>query len=189
MNEVLFKILLLLTIYLSIMTVCYASESDIINFSDYSKQFSSSGQPTETQLKQLKKSGYERIIYIAFSGNSTALKNEDEIVNSLGMTYIHIPVSFQNPTVEEFEVFAAIMQSAADNKTLLHCQVNYRASVYSFLYRVIFNKVPMDIAKQDLDKIWEPDVVWFKFLQTVLNRYQISTDCESCDWGEHEFSL
>ncbi len=162
-------------------------ENNIINFINYSNAFSSSGQPTEEQLKQLKSEGYQRIIYIAFNGNQTALKDEDKIVNALKMSYLHIPVDFMEPRIADFNAFSVAIKANAKIKTLLHCQVNYRASVFSFLFRVIHEGVPMATAKQDLDKIWEPNPVWFKFIETVLSKYKIKTDCEGCDWGSNEF--
>jgi protein tyrosine phosphatase (PTP) superfamily phosphohydrolase (DUF442 family) len=172
---------------LSSQQLAFAKEDKIINFINYSKYFSSAGQPTKQQLQQIKEQGYERVIYIAFTGNHTALKDEDEIVNSLKMSYLHIPVDFNDPRVEDFEAFNTAMKANPEMKTLLHCQVNYRASTFSFLYRVISKSVPMSQAKQDLDKVWEPNKVWFNFIKTVLGQYKINTECDGCDWGGNEF--
>jgi protein tyrosine phosphatase (PTP) superfamily phosphohydrolase (DUF442 family) len=161
--------------------------SDIINYREYSPQLSSSGQPTAAQLETVSEGGFNRVVYLAFSDDHTAIEAEDRVVKKLGMDYVHIPVDFENPTLEDFEDFAAVINREKQERTLLHCQVNLRASTFSFLYRVIYAGVPMAQAKQDLDAIWVPDKVWYKFIVDVLKHHEISHDCAECDWGENEF--
>ena len=162
--------------------------SEIISYVTYSNHFASAGQPTAAQLQLVKKSGVERVIYLAFNDNMTAIENEDRVVKSLGMDYIHIPVDFDNPTLEDFQTFSAVMQQHPKMNTLLHCQVNFRASTFSLLYRVIFLKVPLSKAKESFDTVWEPNPVWFSFLQDTLKHYQISGKCDECDWGVNTFA-
>ncbi len=161
--------------------------SDIDNYRQYSPQFSSSGQPSAEHLKTVSDEGFERVIYLAFSDNHTAIEAEDRIVKKLGMDYLHIPVDFESPTLEDFEDFAAVMNRDQNKRTLLHCQINLRASTFSFLYRVIYTGVPIAQAKQDLDAIWQPDKVWYRFIVDVLRKYEMSHECDDCDWAENEF--
>ena len=161
--------------------------SEIVNYREYSPQFSSSGQPTAGQLKAVSEAGFKRVIYLAFSDNHTAIEAEDRVVKKLGMDYVHIPVDFENPTLEDFEDFAAVINRDREKRTLLHCQINLRASSFSFLYRVIYGGVPMAKAKQDLDAIWVPDKVWYRFIVDVLKQHGLSQECDECDWGENEF--
>ncbi len=72
-------------------------------------------------------------------------------------------------------------------KTLVHCQVNFRATVFVFLYRVVIEGVSIIEAKKDLDSAWIPNEDWFKFIHSVLKSYKLLHNCEGCDWGEHEF--
>jgi len=161
--------------------------SEIVNYREYSPQFSSSGQPTVGQLKAVSEAGFKRVIYLAFSDNHTAIEAEDRVVKKQGMDYVHIPVDFENPTLEDFEDFAAVINRDREKRTLLHCQINLRASSFSFLYRVIYGGVPMAKAKQDLDAIWVPDKVWYRFIVDVLKQHGLSQECDECDWGENEF--
>lgn len=160
--------------------------SDISNYREYSPQFSSSGQPTAKQLKAVSEEGFKRVIYLAFSDNHTAIETEDRVVKKLGMDYVHIPVDFENPTLENFEDFAAVINRDKQKRTLLHCQINLRASAFSFLYRVIYAGVPMAEAKEDLDAIWVPDKVWYRFIVNVLNQHGMTQECDECDWAENE---
>jgi protein tyrosine phosphatase (PTP) superfamily phosphohydrolase (DUF442 family) len=147
------------------------SVAEILNYREYSPRFASSGQPTEAQLQSVKDAGFERVIYIAFSNNPNALANEDQIVKSLGMDYLHIPVDWNNPTTRDFYAFADAMQRESERKTLLHCQVNARATAFSFLYRVIYEDVPVALAKQDMLSVWEPNETWSNFVSDVLQEH------------------
>ena len=165
-----------------------ADPGEISNYRQYSPQFSSSGQPSASQLEAVAQEGYKRVIYLAFSDNHTAIEKEDRVVKELGMDYVHIPVDFENPTIEDFEDFSAVMNRDGNTRTLLHCQINWRASTFSFLYRVIYADVPMAQAKDDLDSVWQPDPMWFKFIVEVLKQHGKSHECEGCDWAENEFT-
>jgi len=115
----------------------------ITNFRQYSATFASAGQPTADQLQAIADQGFERIVYIAFTNNTNALPDEDQIVKGLGMEYMQVPVDFSNPLPDDFYAFADSMQRNTGKKTLLHCQVNARATAFSFLYRVLYEDVPV----------------------------------------------
>ena len=159
------------------------SLSGIDNYRQYSPHFSSSGQPDAEQLKAVSEAGFKRVIYIAFSDNKSAIESEDRVVKSLGMDYLHIPVDFDRPTLADFEDFTSVMMRDPKVRTLLHCQINLRASTFSFLYRVIYAGVPMLDAKSDLDGVWQPDKVWYRFIVDVLKKHGLSHECDGCDWG------
>lgn len=156
--------------------------SDIQNYRQYSPTFASAGQPTEAQLSLVEEAGFERVVYIAFSSDGNAIANEDRLVRDLGMDYVHIPVIWQAPTVADFESFAAVMQRDPGRKTLLHCQVNMRASAFAFLYRVIYEAVPVAVAKADMNTVWEPNATWRDLIFDVLSAHGMSPDCAGCNW-------
>ena len=164
-----------------------ANLEELSNFHQYSPQFASSGQPSTKQLQDVKDAGFERVIYLAFSENESAIDDEDGSVTELGMDYIHIPVDWGNPTSSNFYAFAGIMQTGPPQKTLLHCQVNFRASTFSFLYRVIYLDVDVSDAKEDLNLVWQPNETWRNFIFDVLQENNISPECAVCDWtpGQH----
>ncbi|MEM6707418.1 MAG: protein tyrosine phosphatase family protein [Pseudomonadota bacterium] len=153
-----------------------------INFVRYSPTFASAGQPDESDLKVLAERGVERVIYIAFSDQERSLAHEDRIVKSLGMEYLHIPVDFAAPRPSEYDAFAAAMRLAPERSTLLHCQVNFRATAFSLLYRVLELGVPLAEAKADMNRIWTPNDVWTAFIRSVLESRGVDPDCEGCDW-------
>ena len=156
--------------------------SEISNYREYSPTFSSSGQPTKEQLQLLKDDGFERIVYIAFSNNGNAFADEDVVVKELGMDYVHIPVIWDQPTASDFYAFAGSMQREPDRKTLLHCQVNYRASAFGFLYRVLYEDVSVVEAKADMNSVWQPNETWQKLIFGILEENGKSPYCDECVW-------
>ena len=160
-----------------------AELSEIRNYKEYSPMFSSSGQPSKEQLQAVKAAGFERVAYIAFSDSRGAIDNEDTIVKELGMDYVQVPVIWDAPTVSDFYAFAGAMQREPERKTLLHCQANYRASAFAFLYRVLYLDVPMAEAKADMNEIWTPNETWRDLIFAVLDDNDLSPDCAGCDWS------
>lgn len=156
--------------------------AEIVNFRQYSDNFASSGQPTREQFQTIADQGFERIVYISFTDNPNALADADLVVKALGMEYMQVPVAFDNPLPDEFYAFADSMQRNTDKKTLLHCQVNARATAFSFLYRVIFEDVPVAEAKADMNTVWQPNAVWRDFIFEVMAQNNLSPQCEDCDW-------
>ena len=156
--------------------------ADITNFRQYSATFASSGQPTKDQFSAIAENGFERIVYIAFTNNTNALPDADQVVKGLGMEYMHIPVTWDNPLPSDFYAFADSLRRDTDKKTLLHCQVNARATAFSFLYRVIYEGVDIAEAKADMNTVWQPNETWRDFIVAVLAENGMSSECEDCDW-------
>ncbi len=159
-----------------------AELAEIINFRQYSDTFASAGQPTEEQFSAIAEAGYERVVYIAFTSNPNALPDADQVVKGLGMEYMQLPVDFSNPLPDDFYAFADSMQRNTDKKTLLHCQVNARATAFSFLYRVIYDDVPVAEAKEDMNTVWQPNETWRDFIFEVMGQNDVDPNCEGCDW-------
>ena len=166
--------------------VSAADLSEIRNFREYSPTFASAGQPTKEQLAMLKSAGYERIAYIAFSNSRGAIADEDAIVKELGMDYVQVPVVWDAPTKSDFYAFAGAMQREPARKTLLHCQANFRASAFAFLYRVLYEGVAVGEAKADMNSVWQPNETWRALIFEVLEDNDVSPQCDGCDWETEE---
>lgn len=171
---------------LTLTSVASAQEAQsleqILNYRQYTPLFSSAGQPSREQLPLLKEAGYDRVIYIAFNNGRTAIPEEDQLVKDLGMDYLHIAVDFNKPTVRDFDAFADAMEREPQSKTFLHCQVNARATAFSFLYRVLYQGVDIAEAKTDMNTVWQPNEVWRDFIFAVMEDRGVSSQCETCDW-------
>ena len=153
-----------------------------VNFIAYEEGFASSGQPTPEQIAALAEQGYERVIYLAFSDHDTSLAAEDRHVEASGMHFVQIPMIWNKPTMADFEIFSAVMSAGAKPKTLVHCQVNYRASTMSMLYRVVHQGVSVGDAKDAMNQVWTPTVEWRDFIFAVLEAHGIDSSCDACDW-------
>ncbi|MFK8052549.1 MAG: protein tyrosine phosphatase family protein [Woeseiaceae bacterium] len=155
---------------------------EIVNYREYSPLFASAGQPTKDQFAGLKERGFDRVVYVAYSDHDNFIPNADRLAKQLGLQYIHIPVEWDAPTRADYDLIAAALQQGDSNKTLLHCQLNYRASAFAMLYRVLVLEVPLSEAKADMNAVWQPNRTWTNFLRETLGEYGIDPDCEGCDW-------
>jgi protein tyrosine phosphatase (PTP) superfamily phosphohydrolase (DUF442 family) len=182
------KQLAVLLAWLVFATVNTAAENaaenvdDILNFRRYSDSLASSGQPTAGQFSTIGDAGYDRVINLGASDKAYSVAGEDRLVQDLGMEYLQIVVDSKQPRVEDFYTFADTMQGNAAGKTLLHCRTNGRASAFSFLYRVIYQEVPVKQAKADMNSVWQPNEIWRDFIFEVLTQNNISPHCQDCDW-------
>ncbi|MEY3868743.1 MAG: hypothetical protein RLZZ338_2634 [Cyanobacteriota bacterium] len=142
---------------------------NIYNFLQLSDKIGTSGQPKWEDFYSLKSLGYEIIINLALSHSQNALNDEQKIVEILGMTYVHIPVVWEEPTLYDFHKFCQVMQDNSQKKVWVHCVANMRVSAFMYLYRIVGLRVSETEAKKDLEKIWKPNETWQKFIEKVLN--------------------
>jgi protein tyrosine phosphatase (PTP) superfamily phosphohydrolase (DUF442 family) len=159
-----------------------ADLSELTNYRAWSPMLSSSGQPSAEQLEAVRDAGFERVVFLALTDSEGSIENEDSIVKGLGMEFVHIPVIWDSPSPDDVALFTALMSGAPQKKTLVHCQVNFRASTFSFLYRVLHMDVPVGEAKDGLNSVWVPDDQWKQLIFDVLEANGISPDCDTCLW-------
>ncbi|MEM9543430.1 MAG: protein tyrosine phosphatase family protein [Cyanobacteria bacterium P01_E01_bin.42] len=144
----------------------------IYNFVQISDRLGTAGQPREEQFEDVKKAGYDVIVNLALPDSTNAIPHEAEIVARNGLEYVHIPVIWENPTLEDFQEFAKVMRQNSERKVLVHCAMNMRVSAFVYLYRWLCDRVDEKEAKQVLDKIWTPNEVWQKFIERVQENYK-----------------
>ena len=82
---------------------------EISNFLQISANIATSGQPTVEQFQAIADFDYEVVINLALPTSDRAIANESEIVQSLGMEYIAIPIIWDNPTVTDLDQFLQAM--------------------------------------------------------------------------------
>ena len=146
------------------------SVNDIFNFIQLDDRVATSGQPTEAQFSLVKEAGYTTVINLAPKSHENALGNEDEILERMGIRYIHLPVIFTNPTREDFDRFVDALESCDDDRIWVHCAANMRVSAFFFKYRTERLGWSSDEAETDLYRIWEPGKVmsvWQEFIDTA----------------------
>ena len=143
---------------------------NIYNYLKLSDRLHSSGMPTHEQISSLAKDGVQVVINLATSQSEGWMPDEKELVEAQHITYYSIPVDWDNPTTDNLNKFAAIMDKHKHEKILVHCQANYRATGFIALYR--FNRLGWaeENAFKDLRKIWNPAEypIWQKFIEKSL---------------------
>lgn len=151
------------------------SLTEIPAFLSISDHLSTAGQPTAEQFSLLQQSGYQVIINLALLSSPNALADEAKIVESLGMQYFHIPVQWENPTLEDLKHFFHILDPHQNQKIFVHCAKNMRVSAFIYLYRVICQQVSPAEAQTDLNRIWTPNETWQYFINQAIAHYQIDS--------------
>ncbi|PZO42447.1 MAG: phosphatase [Pseudanabaena frigida] len=139
--------------------------AEIYNFLPISEHLATSGQPSIEQLQSIADSGYEVVINLALPTSDGAISNEVEIVQSLGMEYIAIPVIWENPTKSDLDRFLQAIDKRKSQKIFVHCAKNMRVSAFVYLYRRLSLNCE-DEAIADLHKIWQPNEIWQKFIDS-----------------------
>ena len=143
---------------------------DIYNYQFLTENLSSSGMPTAEQMKEAAQADVQVVINLALKTSPGALPDEDKVVQSLGMEYIHIPVEWNNPTKQNLADFFKAMDEHQEEKVLVHCQANYRASSFIMLYRVLQLGWKKEDAIPVMEKMWNPEdfPIWQKFIEENL---------------------
>jgi protein tyrosine phosphatase (PTP) superfamily phosphohydrolase (DUF442 family) len=139
--------------------------SAIYNFHQVSDVLACAGQPSEGQLPDIAADGYLVVVNLGLSDGKYALADEAASVTGLGMAYHHIPVAFDNPQIDELELFLSKMNEHAHEKALIHCAANYRASVFAGLYLLSINKLNEEQMQELIENVWQPDAVWQQFIE------------------------
>src|SRR5580704_11479275 len=136
-----------------------ANEADpemIYNWRRLDDRVTTSGQPTEPQLADIQALGVRHVVNLGLHTHEKALPDEAASVSRLGMTYIHIPVDFQNPTDGDFDQFCAVMEQLKEAPVHVHCIANYRVSAFFYRYRRDVLGTDEAQARADMERVWQP---------------------------------
>lgn len=136
---------------------------NILNYIYRDEKLCTAGQPSDKEFEKISNEGYNVVINLALCESDNALSNEDKIVTQYKMSYIHIPVNWEEPEEKKLEEFFLILQALKEKKVFLHCAKNYRASMFFYLYEKCVLK--KQNAKLILPKGYEPNETWKKFME------------------------
>src|ERR1700751_1671567 len=141
-----------------------ADPEDIYHWRRLDDRVTTSGQPTEAQLADIRALGVRHIVNLGLHTHEKALPDEAASVCRLGMTYTHIPVDFQNPTDRDFEQFYEVMEQLKDVPVHVHCIANYRVSAFFYRYRRDVLGMNEAEARAEMERVWRPKGVWSAFV-------------------------
>ena len=99
--------------------------------------------------------GYEVVINLAVADEERNGR-EGFFVAEEGLTYVHIPVDWQEPQVSDVQMFFDVMRANEDRKVYVHCFANMRASAFVYLYRTLVEGVPEPDARATMHEVWDP---------------------------------
>lgn len=125
--------------------------------------------PTE-EFPRIAQAGYRTVINLLPDQSQHAVQGEASIVAALGMAYVHIPVVFESPTIEDFDAFRVAMNAHSGSPVWVHCAANMRVSVFVALYGQLELGWSTDRAKALIEEIWEPTAPWISLSETILAR-------------------
>jgi protein tyrosine phosphatase (PTP) superfamily phosphohydrolase (DUF442 family) len=144
---------------------------EIRNFLPLSENLFTGGMPEAEHLSDAAGQGMQVVINLALHDTPTALPEEEKLVSSLGMTYINIPVIWNNPTRENLNEFMDAMDTHSGAKVLVHCEANYRATAFPALYRILRLGWKREDALGVMHQIWNEEKypVWKKFIEESID--------------------
>ncbi len=134
--------------------------TDIYNWRRLDARLTSSGQPSEEQLADIRALGVRHVINLGLHSHDKALPDEAASVAALGMRYIHIPVVMEDPTEADYARFAATMAELAGETVHVHCIANMRVSAFLYRWRREAMGVDEAEARAAMETVWKPGGVW-----------------------------
>jgi protein tyrosine phosphatase (PTP) superfamily phosphohydrolase (DUF442 family) len=139
--------------------------SGIKNFKAIDERVVTGGQPTEAQLAEVAAEGFQAVVNLGLLDKSYCLPDEAGLVASLGMSYRHIPVKFDVPTLDDLRTFVEAMDGLMDRRVFVHCAGNYRVSVFVALWGELRLGWTRERADRLIEWLWRPSDVWTAFLE------------------------
>jgi len=140
--------------------------NNITNFVQLTDDVGTSGQPSREQFQTIASGGFRAVVNLALPSSDHAIPDEGSVVTGLGMSYIHIPVDFAKPTVDDLKTFIGTMEALKGRKVWVHCVVNARVSAFMYLYLKHIRQLDEAAARSPVLERWKPqmDETWTRFL-------------------------
>lgn len=144
-----------------------------VNYVVASERLHTAGQPNKMQLSSIMDLGFDLVINLATPTSQNAVPIEGQLIAAAGVSYLNIPVDWTDPTYADFELFSSVLNHSGDRQVLIHCALNFRASMFTFLYRVVHEQILAEEAFKAVAQVWDPEEHWVEFGQMVLDRYEV----------------
>ena len=110
------------------------STNEIYNFLKVNDRILTGGQPNQDQLLSAADEGVRAVVNLATYHPGHSLEDEAGIIRTLGMSYYHIPVDWEQPKEDDFIQFEKILKDLGEAKILIHCAANFRVTAFYSLY-------------------------------------------------------
>jgi RimJ/RimL family protein N-acetyltransferase/protein tyrosine phosphatase (PTP) superfamily phosphohydrolase (DUF442 family) len=139
----------------------------IQGFRRLSPLLASAGQPDPNGITAIARAGFWRLINLALPTSPDALPNEGELAQRAGLDYLHLPIDFDAPELEQASKLFRALDERPGEPVLVHCARNMRASALLYVYRCLRAQVPPRQARTDLHASWEPNHTWRRYMSSA----------------------
>ena len=106
--------------------------SDIRAWQRLSDRVTTSGKLDRDDPARLAAIGVRHVINLALDDHPEALADEAALLAEQGVGYTHIPVSFAEPSAEDYRAFKRAFEGTS-GPVHVHCIMNYRVSAFFYL--------------------------------------------------------
>jgi [ribosomal protein S5]-alanine N-acetyltransferase len=142
----------------------------ILAFRRLSPVLASAGQPDPAGIAAIGRAGFQRLINLAMPTSPGALADEAVLAQRAGLRYLHLPIDFDAPELEQAARLFEELKSAEGEPVFVHCAMNMRVSALLSAYRMVLCGVPSREARADLHAIWQPNHTWRRYLANAALR-------------------
>ncbi len=127
----------------------------IRNFIRLAPSLTTSGRLQPGDPARLAAMGAARVINLALPDHPEALPDAAAEMATAGLTYTHMPVPFDAPTLDHYRQFTAALE--ADEKPVhVHCIMNWRVSAFLCRYHRE-QGMAEDAAAALMQLVWNPE--------------------------------
>ena len=131
----------LLPIAAILLTACNENENEedmahagpMMNYVRIDDRLATGGHFVDDGIAQVREEGVEVVIDL----RDEPPEGHRERLEAQGLTYVNVPVLWRAPETSDFESFRDAMAEHEGKHVLVQCQANYRASVFTYMYRVL----------------------------------------------------
>jgi protein tyrosine phosphatase (PTP) superfamily phosphohydrolase (DUF442 family) len=131
------------------------------------------GQPAAPTLANLGSLGFEAVISLVPFTVPGTVKEEPDLLAKQRIEFVHAPIAFNAPDESHFLAVSSALTRLKDNKVLVHCEVNMRASSMVFLHRVVQGGEEPARAYEAVAAVWSPRGPWRRLMEAQLHKHAI----------------
>ena len=162
-------LIVLVSVFMEPQAIAQGTDAELAGARAYlriSEHVGTAGQITYDEIEAVKKAGFDIVINLA-PADEERNQLEGYLVTEQGMAYVQIPVSWEEPSQRDLQLFFDVMKANKDRNVFVHCFANMRVSAFVYLYRTLLLGEAENVARADLAKIWDPATQpqWVAFIE------------------------
>ena len=142
-----------------------AHDGPAMNFLRIGPRLATGGHFADDGVAAISQQGVSLVIDL----RDTPPEGQKERLAAAGIRWINVPVVWRAPRREDFEAFSRLMSENEGENILVQCQANYRASAFTYMYRVTELGVPESEARKELTAVWSPEGTWLKYMEEIMD--------------------